>query len=182
MSTFEYNDLFLLAQDSGKYHVFTFDIVGSKKMDTQTRRDAQIKSIKLIKGIYSVLSNIQEKLNRKILVFEDGFVPFDSPLPRYEFGMKQEPFILGDVFGFTIYRDSLDTDTVLSIYEYFKESLEIDFEYHLANGYYETNNYAEGGTKCFRGYCIDLLSNYHKENTIKDLNRLRKELKIPNSN
>ena len=57
--------------------------------------------------------------------------------------MKQEPFKIGDMFGFTIYRDSLDKDTILSIYEYFKCSLDIDFEYHLADGYYETNNYEE---------------------------------------
>lgn len=181
MSTFEYNDLFLLAQDIGKYHVFTFDIVGSKKMDNKTRYDAQIKSLKLINGIYNVLSELQEKLKRKILVFEKGFVSLDNPLP-YEFGIKQEPFVIGDVYGFTIYRDSLDKDIILSIYEYFKESLNIDFDYHLADGYYETNDYAEGGTKYFRGYCIDLLSNYHKENVKEDLSRLRKELKIPNSN
>ncbi len=182
MSTFEYNDLYLLCQDTGGYHMFTFDIVNSKKMDVSTRRIAQEKSIKLIKSIYQVLTELQDKLGRKILVFEDGFVDFDSQLPRYEFGMKQEPFVLGDVFGFTIYRDSLDKDTILSIYEYFKCSLDIDFEYHLADGYYETNNYVEGGTKYFRGYCVDILSTLHKKETIDDLNRLKKELKIPNSN
>lgn len=31
MSYEEYNDMFLKCQDTGKYHVFTFDIVGSKK-------------------------------------------------------------------------------------------------------------------------------------------------------
>ena len=31
MSYEEYNDLFLKCQDIGKYHVFTFDIVDSKK-------------------------------------------------------------------------------------------------------------------------------------------------------
>ena len=181
MSTFEYNDLFLLAQNTGKYHVFTFDIVGSKKMTPEIRRIAQVKSIQLIKGIYDVLRELEEKLGRKILVFEERFVSLDEPLP-YEFGLKQEPFVIGDVFGFTVYRDSIDNDVVWSIYQYFRESLNIDFDYHLADGYYETNEYAEGGTKYFRGYCIDLLSNYHKESVIEDLNRLRKELKIPNSN
>ena len=182
MSTFEYNDLYLLSQDTGKYHVFSFDIEGSKKMDNKTRCEAQEKLIKLMKSIYAVIEEIQEKTGKKILVFEEDFVSFDSGLPLKGFGMKQEPYIIGDVFGFTIYRDSLDKDTILSIYEYFREALEIDFNFHLADGYYETNNYAEGGTKYFRGYCIDLLSNLHKQRTIEDLNRLRKELKIPNSN
>lgn len=182
MSTFEYNDLFLLAQDTGKYHVYSFDIEGSKKMDGNTRRDAQVKLIKLMKSIYTAIEEIQKKTGKKILVFEDGFVPFDAGLPLYEFGMKQEPYLFGDTFGFTIYRDSLDRDTILSIYEYFKASLDIDFDFHLSDGYYETNDYGEGGIKYFRGYCIDLLSDIHKEHVIKELNKLRKELKIPSNN
>lgn len=182
MSTFEYNDMFLLCQDTGKYHVYSFDIEGSKKMDNKTRYDAQIKLIKLMTSIYSVLEEIQKKTGRKILVFEDDFVRFDSGLPVKGFGMKVEPYLIGDVFGFTIYRDSLDKDVVLSIYDYFRQSLDIDFNMHIADGYYETNDYALGGTKYFRGYCIDLLSNLHKEDVKEDLNRLRKELKIPNSN
>lgn len=180
MSTFEYNDLFLLAQETGKYHVFSFDIEGSKKMDSKTRYDAQLKLIRLMKSIYAVIEEIQEKTGRKILVFEEGFNTYDEGLPLYEFGMKQEPYFFGDTFGFTIYRDSLDKDTILWIYEYFRNSLNIDFNMHLADGYYETNDYTEGGTKYFRGYCIELLSDMHKENVIQDLNRLRKELKIPN--
>lgn len=29
MSTFEYNDLYLLCQDIGKYHMFVFDILST---------------------------------------------------------------------------------------------------------------------------------------------------------
>lgn len=32
MSTFEYNDLYLKCQNTGKYHVFVFDIISSKKI------------------------------------------------------------------------------------------------------------------------------------------------------
>ena len=162
MSTYEYNDLFIKCQDTGKYHVFTFDIEGSKKMDNKTRCDSQVKLIKLMKSIYSVLEEIQEKTGKKILVFEEDFISFDSGLPVRGFGMKQEPFIIGDTFGFTIYRDSLDKDIVFGIYEYFTKSLDIDFNIHISDGYYETNDYSLGGTKYFRGYCIDLLSNMHK--------------------
>ena len=132
MSTFEYNDLFLLAQDTGKYHMFTFDIVNSKKMDTATRRIAQDKLIKLMKSMYALIQEIQEKTGKQILVFEEGFVTFDDGAPLDGFGFKQEPFVLGDVFGFTIYRDSLDKDTILWIYEYFRNSLNIDFKSFLS--------------------------------------------------
>ena len=59
MSAFEYNDLFLLAQETGKYHVFSFDIEGSKKMDSKTRYDAQLKLIRLMKSIYAVIEEIK---------------------------------------------------------------------------------------------------------------------------
>ena len=179
MSSIEYNDLFLLCQDTGKYHMFTFDIVGSKKMDKFTRKNAQYKMIKLMKSMYQLLTEIQQKLGKQILVFEEDFIPYDAGVGVKGFGMKQEPFLIGDVFGFTVYRDSIDKDTIMQIYEYFKDSLDIDFEFHIADGYYETNDYALGGTQYFRGYCMDTLSNLHKEETIVDLNRLRKTLNIP---
>ena len=177
MSTCEYNDLFLKCQDTGKYHVFTFDIEGSKKMDNKTRYNAQVKLIKLMRCIYSILKEIQLKIGKNILVFEDEFVSFESGLPYKGFGMKQEPFLFGDTFGFTIYRDSLDKNIVLGIYEYFRKALDIDFNMHISDGYYETNDYSEGGTKYFRGYCIDILSTMHKKETKEDLIKLSKELK-----
>ena len=177
MSSIEYNDLFLLSQETGKYHMFTFDIVGSKKMDKETRTKAQYKMIKLMKSMYQLLTEIQEKTRKQILVFEEDFVPYDSGISFKGFGMKQEPFIIGDVFGFTIYRDSIDKDIIMKIYEYFKNSLDIDFDFHLADGYYETNDYAEGGTKYFRGYCIDVLSNFHKEQLQKELESVKIKLK-----
>ena len=36
MSSREYNDMFLKCQKTAPYHVFTFDIVDSKKMDKET--------------------------------------------------------------------------------------------------------------------------------------------------
>lgn len=182
MATSEYNDLFLLCQETGKYHMFTFDIVNSKKMDNLTRKIAQEKLIDLMRSIYQVIFEIQEKTGKQILVFEEDFVTFDSNLPLKGFGMKREPFLIGDTFGFTIYRDSLDKDVVLSIYEYFRVSLNIDFDLHINDGYYETNDYSEGNTKYFRGYCLDALSNFHKDKNVKEINKLRKRLQIPNSN
>lgn len=77
-------------------------------------------------------------------------------------GFKQEPFIYGDVIGFTVYRDSISKEEVMHIFNQSKEELNIDFEFHLADGYYETNDYALGNIKYFREYCIELLCNLHK--------------------
>ena len=176
MSTFEYNDLYLKCQDTGKYHMFVFDIVESKKMSKQERIIAQNKMIKLMTRIYKTIEKIQETTNRKILVFEEDFVTYESGKDFKGFGLKIEPFLFADTFGFTIYRDSLDKDVIYYIYEYFKKSLDIDFEFHVQNGSYETNDFVEGIYKYFRGYCIDILSNLHKKETIEELEKVKKNI------
>lgn len=178
MSTFEYNDLYLKCQESGKYHMFVFDIVNSKKMSNQGRWNVQNKMIKLMTRIYKTIEKIQESTNRKILVFDEDLVTFKNCKPIRGIGFKQEPFLFADTFGFTIYRDSLDKEVIYYIYEYFKKSLDINFDFHITDGYYETNYYAEGNKKYFRGYCMDILSTLHKENTQKELKKLKKKLKI----
>lgn len=175
MSSFEYNDLYLKCQENGIYHMFVFDIVNSKKMSVPYRNESQTKMIKLMNKMYKTIKNIEKSSNKKILVFEKDFVSFNSNKNYKGFGMKQEPFLLGDTFGFTIYRDSLSKDIVYYIYEYYKELLDIDFDFHLADGYYETNDYSEGNKKYFRGYCIDILSTLHKKSTIEELNKVRKK-------
>ena len=175
MATFEYNELYLACQNTGIYHIFVFDIVNSKEMSYDYRKEAQNKMIKLMLSIYKTIQEIEITYNRKILVFEQDFVSFESHENYKGFGFKQEPFLFGDTFGFTIYRDSLDTDTIYYIYEYSKKELGIDFDFHIADGYYETNEYCEGNTKYFRGYCMDLLSVFHKTNTKKELENLNKK-------
>lgn len=159
MSTHEYNDLFLKCQETGKYHVFTFDIIASKKLEN--RLEAQIKIIELILMVYRKIEKKELEEKKKILVFEDEFTKLGEKRLNI-FGYKQEPFIYSDVIGFTVYRDTITNEEVINIFNSCKKALKIDFEFHVADGYYETNNYVEGNNKYFRGYCIDLLSNLHK--------------------
>lgn len=165
MSTYEYTDMFIERQDKGKYHMFVFDIVSSKKLDTETRRKGQIQMEKLMINIYNEIKQIEELSQTKILVTDiDGIVPYEEQQKvMHKFGMLFEPWILGDTFGFTIIKDSLPKDVILAIYEKYKQELSIPFDFHLADGYYETNKWEEGTELFFRGYCIDILSNYHKE-------------------
>ena len=96
MSSFEYNDLFLNCQETGKYHMFIFDIVNSQKMTPIYRKIAQEKMIKLMKKIYGTISNIEKLTNKKILVFEDDFVSYDSDKTYKGFGIQfqQRQFII----------------------------------------------------------------------------------------
>lgn len=159
MSTYEYNDLFFKCQSTGLYHVFVFDIKDSKKI--KDREYAQIQLIKLIILIYQKIQKKELEQNKKILVFEEDFTYFGESVSKV-LGYKQEPFLYGDAIGFTIYKDSIEKAEVINIFNQSKEELNIDFDFHYADGYYETNDYEEGNTKYFRGYCIDLLCNLHK--------------------
>ena len=164
MSTFEYNDLFIACQETAPYHMFTFDIEGSKQMDNKTRLKAQYQIIDLAITMYRKLQKKEIEENKKILVWEDDFIHmWDEDQKSKGIGMKSEPFVLGDMVGLTIHRDSVSKEDVYSLYEETKHELNINFNMHLADGFYETNDYGEGGRKYFRGYCVDLLSNLHKD-------------------
>ena len=119
-----------------------------------------------------MLESIEKKRNIKILVR-----PFEES-NHYEIGFTQtdkEPIIIGDLTYFTIYRDTLTREEVISIFEYCMNLLNIDFEFHYADGYYETHYWTEGKTKYFRGYCIDTLSNLHKPYNKELRKKLNKE-------
>lgn len=165
MSTYEYTDMFIERQDKGEYHMFVFDIVGSKKMTPETRRRAQVQMEELMQKIYSKIKQIEINSKTKILVIGiDGIVPYEERQKvNNKFGMLFEPWLFGDTFGFTIYKNSLPKETILSIYKKYKQELNITFDFHVADAYYETNKWEEGSELFFRGYCMDILSNYHKD-------------------
>ena len=74
-----------------------------------------------------------------------------------------EPFnITGDCFGLTIIRGSIDSEIVYNIWKEEKDKIAIDCEFRVADMYYETDDYAMGGTKYFRGYCIQKAENDSK--------------------
>ena len=172
MSSFEYIDLYKKAQSNGKYHMFTFDIVDSKKMKSSTRWLSQQKMINLMLKIYNHIENIEIETNRKILMMEEGIVLYgEYDNMKNKFGLLMEPFVFGDTFGFTIYRDSLSYEEIMNIYKCYRQELNIDFDFHIKDGYYDTNDWCRGNKLFFRGYCIDILSNYHK-----DKNPLKKML------
>ena len=125
-------------------------------------------------NIYDELKQIEIKTNKKILVFEEDFIKFNLNTSYHGFGLKQEPFLLGDTFGFTIYKYSIDKEIIYNIYIKHKQILNIDFDFHLADGYYETNDYREANIKYFRGYCIDMLTKLHKKESIKSLRKIKK--------
>ena len=104
---------------------------------------------------------------KKILVFEEDFSHLEDNKKTNGFGLKIELFILGDMVGLTTYRDSITSEEILSLFNKLKNDLEIDYDFHINDGYYETNDWVEANKKYFRSHCIDLLSNMHKEDKKK---------------
>ena len=171
MSSFEYNDLFIKCQKYAPDNMFTFDIKDSKKLDKKTRLEAQYKLINLATLLYTKIKTKEIKDKKRILVFDNNFLNLNKK--RISFGIKTDPFILGDMFGITVYRDSITKEELMALFYNCKEILNINFDFHYMDGYYETNDWCEGKTKYFRGYCIQTLSELHKPYNKK----LRKILK-----
>ena len=164
-----YIDLFLKCQEKGKYRIFTFDIKNSKQM--KNRYLAQLQIFSLIDNIYSDLKQLEIKLDRKILLDEEGYTHYTQK-NNVGFAYKYEPFVFGDMVGLTIYNNSIDNDIVYQIFEKNKKKLNIDFDFHINSGVYETDDYGLGNKECFRGYCIKIVSNLHKS----EYNYLRESL------
>ena len=171
-----YVDLFLKCQESGKYRIFTFDIKNSQQMNNEKRYIAQKQIFSLIDNIYNDLKKIEETQDKKILLNEEGYTHFKEQNKNSGFAFKYEPFCIGDMVGLTIYNGSIDNDVVYQIFEKNKKELNIDFDFHINSGVYETDDYGLGVQKGFRGYCIQIVSNLHK----KEYDNVRKTIEKNN--
>lgn len=165
MSTYEYYDLCEKAQNNkkSKYHVFVFDIIGSKNMNREERCTAQYMMEKLMLKIYSELKKIEQIENKKILLSEDVVCYEERDKVKSKFGLLYEPFLFADNFGFTVYSGSISDEEILGIYNKCKIELGIELDFHINDLYYETNDYKEGCALFFRGYAIDMASTMHKD-------------------
>lgn len=162
MSYTEYKDLFHKAQNQGRYHMFVFDIKNSRSYWKNTGELAFVEQIskELILKIYKRLEKLQNERNKIILHKNKVFINIDDLHP---FGAShREPFQFGDMFGFTVIRDSIDKEEIYQIFEEEKTKRNIYWDFHMMDGYYETDNYGEGFDKYYRGYCMQQLEELSK--------------------
>ena len=157
-----YVKLFKKSLGTGKYLMFTFDIKESKKMSASKRYDAQIKIITLIERMYYDLLMLEEILKKEILIHDESYLNIFE-YTKGDFAFKCEPFIFGDVVGLTIINNSIPPILIIDIFNMNKKELNIDFDFHIAYGNYETDDYVLGGELTFRGYVIHILSELHKD-------------------
>lgn len=170
MSYNEYTNIFLKAQDIGMYHMIVFDVVNSRSILPQERALLQNKFIKLTELVFNHLVNLEKKLGKDIILKENNFYRVWET-KKENIGYLMDPILFGDCIGFTIYRDSLDKRIIVDIFNMYKKQLGIEVEFHVTDGYYETNDYSLGNKKYFRGYCFQFLEAYHKSEAKQNLKK-----------
>lgn len=150
MSWHEYNDLFYLAQDKGNYHLFVFDIKNSRKGYDP------VEIQRIIDAISNRLMDLEIKLNMKIL-----HLPYEKTR-GYRDGR------LGDLFSVVIYRGTISSDVIYKIFTEEKHRLNINYEFHYDDCFYETDEWILGNTQYYREYAICFLEDRSKkrENTL----------------
>jgi len=187
----EYKDLYEQAQKSGKYKMFLFDVVGSKKIFSNNFT-AYENFIKFIDSVTNDLLELEKTLNKKILhrhlenldtynietdknkvvlcVKQHGVRTKDL----YRTDSLNPLFWLGDLVHFIIERDSIPDKTFYEIFETNKKELIPNINFHHKSGYYETDVWAESGSKFSRIHCIPVLE-YLAKNKQKTNNKLNED-------
>jgi hypothetical protein len=178
MAYYEYKDLFDKAQETGKYHMFIFDIVHSRTYGKRVMF-IEFMSRLMIKRVYNKLQDLEKERHKQILHKSEDVIPiYDG---RAEMFIFREPFQFGDLFGFTVLRDSISSDEVYGLVEdeikKYNDKFKVDWEFHMLDGYYETDDYGEGGTQYYRGYCLPQLEELSKNQNM-DQRVLRKRKKL----
>ena len=175
----EYYDLYLLAQlnPEAPYYVVSFDTIGSRLLPRDKRERLTYNMIFIMKYVYGKLLEKEQELGRDVVIKDERFkTPWDPLAHDMRDCNYKDPSILGDNFEFTVLRDTVTKEEIIEWVNECREKLNMEEEFHIADGYYETNNYGEGGTKLWRGYCLQILEKFHKEEVQKELKQVRKKL------
>lgn len=171
MAYTEYLDLYKLAQNKKSlYYVVSFDVVNSKSLSNEKRQLLQENINVIVRYVYEKLVAKEKELNIDILIHDPRF---KNPWDNVDNGNYMDPFIMGDNFQFTVLRNTISKEEIVNLVNECKKALNMQEEFHIASGYYETNEYEEGKTKLYRGYLLQILGNIHKPELKKELNKAK---------
>ena len=183
----EYFDLYLEAQkkDDAPYYMVSFDVIGSQQMTAEENIKMHENHTIIMKYVYAKLLESEKALNRQVVIKDDRFFkPWEPRVSGWTWnGNYMDPFSIGDCFQFTVFRDTVSKDQIIEWVNECAKELNMNEQFHIADGYYETNDYGEGGTKFFRGYCIQTLETIHKpwvKQQLKNVKRRLKRLEMKN--
>ena len=179
MSYREYLDLFIKAQDNpdANYYVVSFDVVNSSKMSNDDRLELQYRINDIVKYVYNKLLEKEIELNKQVVINDNRFfTPWTISRDRMNCNF-QDPFIFGDCFEFTVLRNTVTKDEIVNLVNECKCKYNLDLDFHINDGYYETNNYEEGRDKYYRGYCLETLGEYHKPFMQKKIKKIKRKMR-----
>lgn len=182
MAYSEYLDLFILAQDNpdALYYIVSFDTVNSKQIPVDKRRILQDNIYEIMRYVYGKLLDKEKELNRQVVIKDGRFIrPWDQKTLSYN-GNFIDPSVLGDNFQFTVLRDTVSKDEIVEWVNEMKRKLNIDAEFFISDAYYETNEYKEGSTKLYRGYCLQILEALKRKDIQEKIKKLGSKRGIAN--
>ena len=165
MSYIEYIDMFKAAQEKGcPYRAFVIDIVNSRQQ-SQYIVDT-VNHHRFVDYIYSLLEN-EEKLLGKEILLKDGNNQHIGLFERKGInGNLYNPMVLGDMAAYFVYNGSITADRFMEIAITAMKEYNITYPFHFATGVYETNDYASGGSKMYKGYMPQILETVSKKSGI----------------
>lgn len=174
----EYFDLYILAQENpnAPYYVVSFDTIGSQTMPIDKRNKLTKNILIIMKYVYEKLLIKEKELGKQIVIKDERFKrPWDKTSSWN--GNYVDPAIHGDSFKFTVLRDTVTKEEIIELVNQCKKLLNMDEEFHVADGYYETNNYEEGRTKFYRGYCLQTLEGLHKTSVRNEIEKVQRRIR-----
>ena len=162
MSYTEYIDLFLKTQKKDcPFRAFTFDVVNSRKQEQYI--NIHDKFLDCIFYVYTLLEQEEKLSNTKILLKDK----YNNKLtPNSQNNNLNNPMILGDMVTYFVYNGSITQNRMIEIFKVSLKKHNIQYPFHFATGVYETNIYAEGGIKLYKGYMPQILESLSKKNSL----------------
>ena len=176
----EYYDLYLLAQKNPNalYYVVMFDIVDSRNLSKTPEEGTKLayNIIAIMKYVYNKLLEKEKELNRQVVIKDERFcTPWDpKAFLRNDHNCLEPNVIRGDDFEFTVLRGTVTKEEIISWVNECKKILNIEIAFHIGDAYYETNEYKEGNTKLYRGYCFHILTELIKSDGRRNLEEVHK--------
>lgn len=164
MSFDEYIDMFKDCQKKNcPYRAFTFDVVNSRNQPEYIF--AKQSFFDLVDTVYSKLN--QEEIDTKTVILLRGKFNKKLEVTNNIQNMNHfNPMILGDMMTFFVHNGSISTDRMLEIFAESLEKANINYPFHFMTGVYETNDYALGGEKMYKGYMPQILERASKDTPI----------------
>lgn len=163
MSYCDYKELFVLTQRKRcPYRALMFDVVDSRNQ-SQYLNDP-VNHFACILHFYDVLMKEEKRTNTKILLNGKNNIRYVLE-GNHNNGNCFNPMILGDMVTYFIYENSISTQRILQLFSQNLNKFNIGYSFHFRAGVYETNDYAEGRNKLYKGYMPQLLECLSKKSS-----------------